>query len=64
MQVLHRPPSGFPALVLNADFRPLSYYPLSLWPWEEAVKAVYQDVHWSKPLSMRQAHSGGVSTDS
>ena len=43
MQVLHRPPSGWPALVLNADFRPLSYYPLSLWPWEEAVKAVYQD---------------------
>jgi hypothetical protein len=43
MQVLTRPPSGFPALVLNADFRPLSYYPLSLWPWEEAVKAVYQD---------------------
>ena len=43
MQVLHRPPSGFPALVLNADFRPLSYYPLSLWPWEEVVKAVYQD---------------------
>ncbi len=22
-----------PALVLNADYRPLSYYPLSLWPW-------------------------------
>ena len=43
MQVLHRPPSGFPALVLNADFRPLSYYPLSIWPWEEVVKAVYQD---------------------
>jgi 5-methylcytosine-specific restriction endonuclease McrA len=43
MLVSHRPPSGFPALVLNADFRPLSYYPLSLWPWEEAVKAVYQD---------------------
>lgn len=32
-----------PALVLNADFRPLSYYPLSLWPWQEAVKAVYLD---------------------
>ena len=31
---------GCPALVLNADFRPLSYYPLSLWPWQEAVKAV------------------------
>lgn len=29
-----------PALVLNADFRPLSYFPLSLWPWQEAIKAV------------------------
>ena len=29
------------ALVLNADFRPLSYFPLSLWPWQEAVKAVF-----------------------
>ncbi|MEC8585734.1 MAG: HNH endonuclease, partial [Pseudomonadota bacterium] len=29
-----------PALVLNADFRPLSYFPLSLWPWQDAVKAV------------------------
>ncbi len=28
-----------PALVLNADFRPLSYFPLSIWPWQEAVKA-------------------------
>ena len=43
MQVQSRPPSGWPALVLNADFRPLSYYPLSIWPWEEAIKAVYQD---------------------
>ncbi|HBV54529.1 MAG TPA: HNH endonuclease [Rhodobacteraceae bacterium] len=33
----------YPALVLNADFRPLSYYPLSLWPWQEAVKAVFLD---------------------
>ena len=33
----------FPALVLNADFRPLSYYPLSLWPWQEAVKAAWLD---------------------
>ncbi|GAB6052954.1 HNH endonuclease [Magnetospira thiophila] len=30
-----------PALVLNADFRPLSYFPLSLWSWQEAVKAVF-----------------------
>ena len=39
-----RHPSGIrdhPALVLNADYRPLSYFPLSLWPWQEAVKAVF-----------------------
>ena len=34
-------PAGFPALVLNADFRPLSYYPLSLWSWQDAIKAVF-----------------------
>jgi 5-methylcytosine-specific restriction endonuclease McrA len=28
-----------PTLVLNADFRPLSYFPLSIWPWQDAVKA-------------------------
>ena len=33
----------FPALVLNADYRPLSYYPLSLWPWQEAIKAAVLD---------------------
>jgi 5-methylcytosine-specific restriction endonuclease McrA len=33
----------YPALVLNADYRPLSYYPLSLWPWQEAIKAVFLD---------------------
>ncbi len=32
-----------PALVLNADYRPLSYFPLSLWPWQEAVKASFLD---------------------
>lgn len=32
-----------PALVLNADFRPLSYFPLSLWSWQDAVKATYLD---------------------
>lgn len=32
-----------PALVLNADYRPLSYLPLSLWPWQEAVKAIFRD---------------------
>lgn len=43
MQVLTRPPSGWPALVLNADFRPLSYFPLSLWSWQDVIKAVWQD---------------------
>lgn len=41
-----RDPAGLrqnPALVLNADYRPLSYYPLSLWPWQEAVKAAFLD---------------------
>ncbi|MCP4330242.1 MAG: HNH endonuclease [Alphaproteobacteria bacterium] len=32
-----------PALVLNADFRPLSYFPLSLWSWQESIKAVFLD---------------------
>jgi 5-methylcytosine-specific restriction endonuclease McrA len=43
MQVLTQPPSGWPALVLNADFRPLSYYPLSLWSWQDVIKAVWQE---------------------
>ena len=34
---------GCQALVLNADFRPLSYFPLSLWSWQEAVKAVVSE---------------------
>ncbi len=32
-----------PALVLNADYRPLSYFPLSLWPWQDAIKAAFLD---------------------
>jgi 5-methylcytosine-specific restriction endonuclease McrA len=38
---VHVSPGGFPALVLNADFRPLSYYPLSLWSWQDTIKAVF-----------------------
>jgi len=41
-----RQPAGLkhrPALVLNADYRPLSYYPLSLWPWQDAIKAKWLD---------------------
>ncbi len=33
--------SDCPALVLNADYTPLSYYPLSVWPWQTAIKAVF-----------------------
>jgi len=36
-------PETCPALILNADYRPLSYYPLSLWSWQDAVKAVFLD---------------------
>ena len=39
----HVSPTGWPALVLNADFRPLSYYPLSLWCWQDTIKAVFLD---------------------
>ena len=30
-----------PTLVLNADYQPLSYFPLSLWSWQNAIKAVF-----------------------
>ncbi|MGR3486234.1 MAG: HNH endonuclease [Paracoccaceae bacterium] len=36
-------PDQRPALVLNADWRPLSYYPLSLWSWQDAIKARFLD---------------------
>lgn len=36
-------PEACPALVLNADYRPLSYYPLSLWNWQDTIKAVFLD---------------------
>lgn len=38
---LLRHPDNCPALVLNADYTPLSYYPLSLWPWQAAIKAAF-----------------------
>lgn len=30
-----------PALLLNADYQPMNKLPLSLWHWQEAVKAVF-----------------------
>jgi 5-methylcytosine-specific restriction endonuclease McrA len=34
---------AYPALVLNANYQPLSYYPLSLWGWQTVIKAVFLD---------------------
>ncbi|GKY98169.1 hypothetical protein MPSEU_000774700 [Mayamaea pseudoterrestris] len=34
---------GRTVLVLNADYQPMSYLPLSLWHWQEAVKAVFAE---------------------
>jgi 5-methylcytosine-specific restriction endonuclease McrA len=45
----HLPPQtsdslqNYPALILNADYRPLSYFPLSIWSWQDAIKAVFRD---------------------
>lgn len=39
MQILERSP----ALVLNSDYQPLSFMPLSVWSWQEAIKAVFMD---------------------
>lgn len=33
---------GHPALLLNADFQPMSYFPLSLLSWQNAVKGVIE----------------------
>ncbi|CAM9565516.1 unnamed protein product [Ascophyllum nodosum] len=32
-----------PCLVLNADYQPLSYLPLSLWGWQDVIKAVFME---------------------
>ena len=41
MLTAERVPDNCPALVLNADYRPLSYFPLSLWSWQDTIKAVF-----------------------
>lgn len=46
-----------PALVLNADFRPLSYFPLSLWSWQDAIKAVFLDRVNIVAIYERKVHS-------
>ena len=61
---LIRHPEGCPALVLNADYTPLSYYPLSLWPWQNAVKAVFLDRVDIIEEYQREVHSAGGSSAS
>ena len=38
--------NAHPALVFNANFQPLSYFPLSLLPWDRAIKAVVEETHY------------------
>lgn len=33
--------NNYTTLVLNADYRPLSYFPLSICPWQETVRDVF-----------------------
>src|SRR5688572_14201128 len=54
---LLRHPDACPALVLNADYTPLSYYPLSLWPWQTAVKAVFLERVDIVAQYVREVHS-------
>ena len=53
----HRAPEACPALILNADYTPLSYYPLSVWPWQTAIKAVFLDRVQIVETYARHVHS-------
>ena len=52
--------SNCPALVLNADYTPLSYYPLSLWPWQTAIKAVFLERVDIVATYEREVHSASL----
>jgi 5-methylcytosine-specific restriction endonuclease McrA len=58
---LLRHPDSCPALVLNADYTPLSYYPLSLWPWQTAVKSVFLERVDIVATYEREVHSPTIS---
>ena len=49
------------ALVLNADYRPLSYFPLSVWSWQDAIKAVFLGRVQVIDEYEREIHSPGFS---
>jgi len=48
-------------LVLNADYQPVSYWPLSTWPWQQAVKLIHEDVvtlvRAYPDITLRSAHA-------
>lgn len=46
-----------PALILNADFRPLSYYPLSLLSWQDAIRAICREAVFVVSEYERVVHS-------
>jgi 5-methylcytosine-specific restriction endonuclease McrA len=50
----------YPCLVLNADYQPLSCLPLSLWSWQDSIKAVFSDkatvVDVYQDVQVRAAH--------
>lgn len=54
-------PAQHPALILNADFRPLSYFPLSLLSWQDAIKAVFLDRVTIVSSYEREVHSPSFS---
>lgn len=57
---LIRHPDSCPTLVLNADYTPLSYYPLSLWPWQTAIKAIFLDRVNIVESYEREVHSPSI----
>ena len=50
----------YPALVLNADYTPLSYLPLSLMGWQDSVKAVFVEEELSVDLKVESIKPYGV----
>jgi 5-methylcytosine-specific restriction endonuclease McrA len=51
------PLSRCSALILNADYRPLSYFPLSVWSWQDAIKAMVRNSVTVLSEYNREVHS-------
>jgi len=57
----HQSLEQFPALLLNANFQPVSYFPLSLLSWQDAVKAICRDSVTVISEYERKVHSPSLS---